>query len=337
MDSISKKYQNIPSILKNMSIWLCYDDNSDKPKAPRDIKGNLHSINGRLYTFNQCLESIKSGFNSGLGIVCKNNGIVCIDYDKCIKDFIYNSDYGYTKAVFKDNASEQRILRDLNILDSYTEVSPSGKGIHIYLIANTSIDINTNKNDIEIYTNHFIRVSGNVFNEFMYNEMQEDKTKELEQIIKLYGLDASVKNNIINKKRDTIYTDILNKKFKYSNSFTNTEILNTMFSSKKGKLLNKLYDNSITDAELLELKDLSDASDVDKAKVDISNSGKAITLILHLLHFSYGDIKAVRDLFIKSALCKNEYLLKKYDNHTKDIIDSQFIPYAIVNYINYSE
>ena len=58
---------------------------------------------------------------------------------------------------------------------------------------------------------------------------------------------------------------------------------------------------------------------------------------MHLLHFSYGDIKSVRELFIKSKLCKDKYLLKNYDNHTSDIIDSQFIPYAIVNYINFSE
>ena len=341
VETIESRYKYIPSILKNMDIWLCYNDaDKDNPKAPRDLKGKLHSINGRLYSFNQCIESIKSGFNSGLGIVLKNNGIVCIDYDDVIKDFKYNSKYGITTAVFKDNKIEDRVLRDLKLLDSYTELSPSNKGIHIYLIANTSIDINTNKNGIEIYTNKFIRVSGNLFNEFYFNEMQEDKTSEIEQLIKSYGLDTSnniIRNNVIKQKRNTIYTDILLKKFKYTNNFTNREILESMFSSKKGKLLQKLYDNTITDAELLELKGKSDASEIEKLKVDTSNSGKSITLIMHLLHFSYGDIKAVRELFIKSKLCKDDYLDKNYDNHTMDKINSQFIPYAIINYINYSE
>lgn len=340
-DTIESKYNNIPKVLKDLSIWLCYNDaDTTNPKAPRDLEGKLHSINGRLFTFNQCLDSIKKGINSGLGIVLKNNGIVCIDYDKVIKSFEYNSKYGFTKAEFIDEKTESRIIRDLNLLDSYTEISPSGKGIHIYLIANASIDINTNKNDIEIYTNKFIRVSGNLFNEFLYNDLQEDKTAELEQIISLYGLDNSknvIRNNVISKKRDTIYTDIILKKFKYSNGYNNKEILESMFNSKKGKLLEKLYNNNITDDELFELKDMQDASDIDKLKVDKSNSGKSITLIMHLLHFSYGDLKAVRDLFIKSALCKDDYLSKKYDKHTKDIIDSQFIPYAIINYINYSE
>ena len=87
--------------------------------------------------------------------------------------------------------------------------------------------------------------------------------------------------------------------------------------------------------ELYKLKGKKSASE--KADVDISDSGKSITLIMHLLHFSYGDIKAVRELFIKSPLCKDDYLDKNYDNHKMDKIDSQFIPYAIINYINYSE
>lgn len=341
MDNLNFNYNNIPSILKNMNIWLCYDARDDKnPKAPRDLKGKLHSINGKLFTFNQCLESVENGFNSGLGIVLKNNGIVCIDYDNCIKDYEYNSKYGISRVVFKDASTENRILRDLKIIDSYTEISPSGKGLHIYLIANASIDINTNKNDIEIYTNKFIRVSGNLYNEYIYNMMYEDKTSELEQIIDLYNLNTSdniIKNDVINKKRDTIYTDILLKKFKYTNRYINKEILETMFNSKKGDLLKKLYDNNISDTEFLDLKGLSKASEVDKAKVDLSNSGKAITLIMHLLHFSYGDLKAVKELFIKSNLCKDDYLIKKYNNHKLDKIDSQFIPYAIINYYNYSE
>ena len=349
VDSIDKKYQNIPNILKNMTIWLCYNDaDKENPKAPRDLKGKLHSINSRLYTFNQCIESIKSGFNNGLGIVCKNNGIVCIDYDKCIKDYEINNDLGYTKPIFTDDATEQRILRDINLIDSYTETSPSKKGIHIYLIANTSIDINTNNSNIEIYTNKFIRVSGNLFNEFMYNEMQEDKTKEIEQLINLYGLDVSVKHNIIKKRKDTIYTDILSK-FKYKNGYTNKQILDTMFNSKIGAFLENLYNNTLSDADYREYK----INKMDKwlkkgiitrdryktlySRLDLSNSGKAYTLIMYLLDFSYGDTKAVKELFINSKLCKDDYLDKKYDNHTMDKIDSQFIPKAILDYNNFRE
>ena len=350
-------YKNIPKILKDLNIWLCYDDrDKENPKAPRDTEGKIHSINGRLYTFNQCINSIKRGKNSGLGIVCKNNGVVCIDYDNCIKDYEYNSKYGITRAVFKDKDTEDRILRDLKLIDSYTEISPSGKGLHIYLIANADITINTNKNDIEIYTNHFIRVSGNLYNEVLYNDVSDDKTAELLELINLYDLNTSdniINNGVINKKLRTIYTEILLKKFKYTNSYTNKEILNSMFNSKEGKFLKDLYNNTLLDADYKQYK-------VDKLeillkkgkitrerykelynKIDTSNSGKSYTLIMNLLHFSYGDLKRVKELFIKSALCKDDYLDKRYlDKNNKyklDKIDSQFIPRAIINYINYSE
>jgi hypothetical protein len=69
--SVEDRYKNIPKILKDLDIWLCYNEFTDKPKAPRDTGGKLHSINGRLYSYNQCIDSIKSGINSGLGIVLK--------------------------------------------------------------------------------------------------------------------------------------------------------------------------------------------------------------------------------------------------------------------------
>ena len=76
-------------------------------------------------------------------------------------------------------------------------------------------------------------------------------------------------------------------------------------------------------------------------KIDTSNSGKSYTLIMNLLHFSYGDLRRVKELFIKSALCKDDYLDKRYlDRNNKyklDKIDSQFIPRAIINYNNYNE
>lgn len=351
MDSISLKYQNIPQILKKLNIWLCYDDRdkekykdlsddeiNQEKKRPRDLRGIKCSLE-RCYSFNACIESIKNGFNSGLGFACKNNGIIAIDYDKCIKDYEINDDLGYKKPIFTDTESEQRILRDINLIDSYTEISPSGKGIHIYLIANKNIKININRPNIEIYTNHFIRVSGNLFNEYLYQDIS-DKTSEIEQLLNNYNIvlkDDEIGNKSIIKQRYNLYDYLLEQKFKYANGYTIPQIKKSMFDSKKGKLLKKLYDNTITDAEFYKLKGKSKASDDVKAKIDTSDSGKAITLIMHLLHFSYGDKDKVYKLFLSSNLCKDKYTKKSYANHKEDIIQNQFIPKAIVYYINYDE
>lgn len=332
-------YDNIPTLLKELNIWLCYDTRvkpsyknlSDKEieemqKAPRDIKGRKTSSKKRLYTFKECLDSINKGFNTGVGIYLKK-GVICIDYDNCIDRVEIDSVYGFKRVILKESVKD-RIERDINLINSYTEISPSGKGIHIYLLANTSI--NTKNDLIEIYNNHFIRVTGDVYNDFLFSEVL-DRTQELDKLIKMYDLDNKVKGNQIKSVIDTsnnIYKELLEVEFRgQTNKFSDNEILETMFCSKKGKYLKGLYYNTLSDADIKSIKG--------NDSIDTSNSGKSITLIMYLLDFSYGDLKRVKSLFKKSALCKSEYLELNYDNNTKDKIDYCFIPYAITQYKNY--
>ena len=284
------------------------------------------------------MDSINKGFNSGLGIALNNNGVVCIDYDNCIMgyDTSHFNKYGIVIPNLK-GAVKDRILRDINLLNSYTEVSPSCKGIHIYFLANNNIKVNIKRDDIEIYTDHFIRVSTYTFDDI--HIFFGDRTTELIELLKLYDIDTSDNKTFGNKsaiqKIGNVYEKVLLREFTDTNKYNAREIKETMFNSKKGKLLKKLYDNTITDDEFYKLKNKLDASDEVKAKIDTSDSGKAITLIMHLFDFSYGDIEMVYKLFKDSALCKDKYLQKKYANHTEDIIKNVFIPYAIANYKNY--
>lgn len=353
-------YTYIPKILKELNIWLCFDDRdkdyfinlSDKEikqekASPRDLKGKKCSKNGRLYSFNECIESVKKGYNTGLGIVLKKNGLVVLDYDNCISEYKTDDKLGITIPIFNTSDAD-RIQRDIDLINSYTEISPSGKGIHIYLTANSNINTNTGK--IEIYTDKFIRVSGNLFNEFMYNELK-DRTEELEQLLNYYGLSdlMSSSNRDILSKKDNFYKDILNTKFKYTNGYTNKQILDTMFDSKNGEFLKALYYNTISDRAYQDYKTerlnvLIQKGIITRAKyeemynkIDLSDSGKAFTLIMNLLHYSYGDIDAVYTLFKNSALCRDDYLVKRYKNKTQDKIRNQFIPKAIEKYVNFEE
>lgn len=342
---------NIPNLLKDFNIWLCYDDRDkedykglsdaevkDEKKRPRDLKGNKCSYKSRCYSFKECLDSINKGFNSGLGIVLKNNGIVCIDYDNCIMgyDLRYYNKYGLKLPILKEDVKD-RINRDINLIDSYTEISPSGRGLHIYFLANNNIKVNISRDDIEIYTDHFIRVSANTFDDV--HIIFGDRTAELLDLLKLYGIDTTDNKTFGNKsainKIDNLYEKVLAKEFTDTNKFNAKDIKETMFNSKKGNLLKKLYYNTITDDEFYKLKNKLDASDDIKAKIDTSDSGKAITLIMHLFDFSYGDRDMVYKLFKDSALCKDKYLKKAYANHTEDIIKNRFIPFAIISYHNY--
>ena len=337
----------IPKVLKNLNIWLCYDDRdkdyyktlsddkiNQERKAPRDIYGNKCTYT-KGYSLKECINSIKKGLNSGLGIGLNESGLIVIDYDNCIKGFKRDDKLGLEIPIIAD-ADRDRINRDLTLLNSYTELSPSGKGIHIYLLANKNIKININKPNIEIYTKHFIRFSGNRFNEVMYDDV-EDRTDAIEQLLKLYNITLDArdlgKKNVMDKSLSA-YQYQLESKFRdkgvlYTNSFSNKEIKDTMFASKKGEFLKKLYNNTITDAEFIKLKTKKDK------EIDTSDSGKAITLIMHLIYYAYGDLDAVYKIFKSSALCKDKYLAKNYRGHREDIIQNQFIPFAVREFCIY--
>jgi hypothetical protein len=323
-------YNLIPKILKDVDNWLCYDDRDlENPKAPRDLKGNL--IKGwtkKGYSFNECIKSIEQGYNTGLGLVLKNNGIVILDYDNCLSDVEVNDDLGYVKPIFKGKESESSIMSDINTLKSYTEISPSGKGLHIVVLADKKDLFNTKP--IEIYSNKkYIRFTGNsVFDYDLVNANNELIELLDKYNVKLSASDANKDNNKIKvnnlKFHPSIYQKIIEKNFKYSNGYSNKQIMDSMFNTKKGQFIKKLFYDELSDAEYLNYK----VDEIEKkykngkiseqkrqymiSRIDTSHSGKSYTLILYLLDACYGDIKAVKDIFKKSALCSASDLDKKY-------------------------
>jgi putative DNA primase/helicase len=322
-------FENIPSILKDVDNWLCYDDRDNikdnEKKAPRDLKGKLlKEWTKKGYSFNECIKSIEQGYNSGLGLVLKNNGIVILDYDKCLSDVEVNDKLDYIKPIFKDKESESSILSDINTLKSYTEISPSGKGLHIVVLADKK-DIYTTK-PIEIYSyNKYIRFTGNsVFNDYDL----VNANNELLEIIDKYNvkIDKSDDKIVVKdlKFNKSIYEDIILKNFKYSNGYTPKQIIDTMFNGKKGNFIKKLFNDELSDNEYLNYK----IDEIEKkykkgiiseqkrqymiARVDKTHSGKRYTLILYLIDACYGSIETIKNVYMMSKLCNTSDLDKKY-------------------------
>lgn len=341
-------YDYIPIQLKELNNWCCYDARdkesyknlSDREinnykKCPRDLKGNvLYSWINKGFTFNECIKSIKDGFNSGIGLILKNNGIVVIDYDNCIKDVEISDKYGYTKPIFKDAITEQQITEDINNLKSYCELSPSGKGIHIILL--TDIKDLWITQPIEIYSyKKFIRFSGNdVFN-FDLNYANN----ELLELIDKYKINTSQAKQLRFNK--SIYKDFLKQNFKYANGKSDNDILDILFNGKNGDFIKSLYYDSINDADYIKYKQNKinkhlKNNVISKQRqehllnsIDVSNSGKSYTLIMYLIDACYGDIDAVKRIFKKSALCKKDYLKPKYKEQDNKLSKIDKIDYMI--------
>ena len=329
-------YNQIPQQLKDLNNWLCYDDRdkdyfkdlseleiNQEKKRPRDLQGKaIKSWQNKGFSFNQCIESIKNGYNTGLGLVLKNNGIVILDYDKVLQELEVNDKLGYIKPIFKDADKEKSILSDINTLKSYTEISPSGKGLHIVVLSDIK-DLYITK-PIEIYSkSKYIRFSGNS----VFNFNLDYCNTELLDIINKYKADIKQAKPL--KFNSSVLKIFLDRNFKYKNNYTDKKIIDTMFRSKNGKFLKRLYNNELSESEYKEYKIQKLSNQLDKSiinqdyyerainKIDTTDSGKSFTLIMYLLDFCYGDIKAVSRIFKNSKLCKDDYLTPRYYDDTK--------------------
>ncbi|PAE35443.1 phage NrS-1 polymerase family protein [Bacillus sp. 7884-1] len=116
-------FQEMPEELKRCPHWLLWKavPNRDKPeelrKFPVTIDGKGFGWNDpeHLYSFEEVENAFQTGKFTGVGFALKGTDFICIDLDN---------------DVSAANISDE--LQDL-IPCGYTEVSPSGKGYHIWL------------------------------------------------------------------------------------------------------------------------------------------------------------------------------------------------------------
>lgn len=149
MDRESQTFENFPQPLRNLNQWVVR--RGKQPVNPR-TGGNAQANNPGTWTdFRTALMAYRSGNYDGIGIELNNNGIVGIDFDHII-----NPETG------EINPKTLKIVEKLN---SYTEISPSGAGLHIFAYGDIPVDgRHSFQHGIEMYkAKHYLTVTGNVF------------------------------------------------------------------------------------------------------------------------------------------------------------------------------
>lgn len=167
-DKIALLSQNIPEELKQLNQWVVWKyikvENSDKPtKPPYNAKtGNKASVTDPTTwcSFNDAIKCLANGGDySGIGLVFTDRdkyGV--IDLDKAQGEIL---------------ARQQKIASEF---DSYSEVSPSGYGLHI--IVKGKVPTGRRKDCIEIYSNlRYITFTGNVYKNKPIANCQDKLTK----------------------------------------------------------------------------------------------------------------------------------------------------------------
>jgi hypothetical protein len=136
-------FENIPIELRQLPQWVCWrfeDRGGEKPtKVPYNPRNN-HQASvidpNHWATFDEACKAVQAGWFDGIGFVFTDNDpFAFVDLDDTKGD----------AALYE---RQQQIYKDF---DSYSEVSPSGKGCHI--IIRGKIPSGRKRNAIEIYSN----------------------------------------------------------------------------------------------------------------------------------------------------------------------------------------
>lgn len=175
---------NIPADLQDLRQWVLWryiwkvspsTGRAEWAKLPMQADGHAAKSNdpSTWATFKDALnawDTARSSFD-GLGFMfTPESKIVGVDVDNCVE---------------ADGDGELRISkvggRVIELLDSYTELSPSGTGVHVLVRAELAEALKDSKTGIEIYNKgRYFTVTGALWADFI---PVQERTNELQQIV----------------------------------------------------------------------------------------------------------------------------------------------------------
>ena len=233
-------YESIPSELKALKNWVCWDD-SKLPKNPK-TGGNAMSNNPSTWSdFNTAVKAIDKYKFRGIGFVFDgSNKYFGVDLDKCIDD-----------TDFVDEFVEG--------LQSYNEISRSGNGIHI-ICKGTLPDGNRRRGRVEMYSEgRYFIMTGKQYND-RYTEIA-DCTERIKVLHSKYLPDLTPATI-----RDTQFVRL---------ELSDTDIIDKARSCKTGQVFQLLYSggwqgifNSQSEADLALCGQLAFWCQKDEAQID---------------------------------------------------------------------
>ncbi|MCC2381223.1 DNA primase, partial [Bacillus wiedmannii] len=250
------KFNQIPAELKNTPHWILWRSevrNGKKTKVPYQINGEMAQSNNKRSwsTFPTIIKFYEQGDYDGIGFMfSKDDPFIGIDIDHCIQE-------GALTSLAED------VIETVN---SYTEYSPSGDGIHIIVKGTLPLKgPGTGRKNVdlglEVYRHgRYFTFTGDCLDQVPV----EDRTDELKVLFEKYLKEKpkpEKKQSTTSFEREDI------------TSLSNAELWERMFDSKSGAAIKDLFqgmlingDHSSTDMALC--NHLAFWTDKDDAKMD---------------------------------------------------------------------
>jgi hypothetical protein len=243
-DARSNKYVNIPYELKTLTNWVGWklETRDGKPtKVPYSQTGiKASTTDPTTWKRFEDVSEIQSSKEKGIGFVFdgvsrENKMLIGIDLDKCL-----DSEY---------NITDEKFNTITQILKSYTEITPSDKGLHIIIKCNEhpyySKDTNgkehfgKRKNNIEIYSKErYFTFTGNKW------KNSTDDIKEYPVSVIRLALDSILNPHGIEKILPTKETHVISQQI--TKSLSDEEIINIASKSYNSDKFKSLMGGSIS-------------------------------------------------------------------------------------------
>ena len=219
----NQKTLDFPNYIKEKGLFCCWkyeERDGRKTKVPYNpCTGQMAKSNDKTsFTDYKTAVNVNGYDGIGIGIF---NGICAIDLDHCISETGELSNTAY---------------EIVNLMHSYTEFSPSRKGLHILFCANgfvydkSKYYIMNHKAGIEVYvagaTNKYVTVTGECCENYEFG----DRTEELKQLLKKYMCrpETNARNAI-----NAVNSDL-----------SENELINLAKSSRNGTVFSSLWNGS---------------------------------------------------------------------------------------------
>lgn len=213
-------FDAIPQELKKHPKWMMWKA-EPKPNKPDEMGKVPYQVNGKYrasksnpkyyLTFEQAKAAYETGNFNGIGVVInRNDHLVCIDIDD-IEDMSKLPDF---------------------IELSYTELSPSEGGLHLWVRGQKPEWVGTKSNGIEMYgseADSFLTITGNIH---INKPVMANQTLILSIAEKYFSHQKPQEEETKQKKKKKVI------KFK---QVPDNVVINKMFDSKKGEEIKALF------------------------------------------------------------------------------------------------
>lgn len=265
--------------------WKKLEINGKITKQPRYLHKAASTIDPQTWQmYDQAIVRVDSGYGKGaydgVGFIInkEHTKIVGIDLDHVLRD---------------GNILRSDVLDFLMEANTYTEVSPSGDGLHVIFFVSDPQKMKANKHRnedgtaFECYSDaRYFTFTGNVYH--TYTKVREVDFQEVERVLEILGYPWSKSLHIASIGKSPSLPNL-----------SDQEVIRLAFESKNGAKVQKLYNGDISDYN-------GDASSGDMA------------LCSHLSFFS-GNPEQTERLWLSSPLGQREKTQKRQDYRQRTV------------------